>query len=72
MKIVKKYAESGRVAIRNIRRDANEHLRQAEKDKDISEDDLRRAQEKTQDHTDKFVAEIDEMFGVKEKEIMEV
>ncbi len=72
VKIVKKYTESGRVAIRNIRRDANEHLKQAEKDKDISEDDLRRAQEKIQDHTDKFGAEIDEMFGVKEKEIMEV
>jgi len=72
VKIVRKYAENGRVSIRNIRREANDHLRHAEKDKEISEDDLRRAQEQIQEHTDKYIAEIDEMLKAKEKEIMEV
>lgn len=72
VKIVKKYAENGRVSVRNIRREANEHLKKAEKDKEISEDDLRRSQEQTQEYTNKYIAEIDEMLAVKEKEIMEV
>ncbi len=72
VKIVKKYAENGRISVRNIRRDANDQLKQAEKDKEISEDDLRRAQEQIQEQTDKYIAEMDEMLKAKEKEIMEV
>lgn len=72
VKIVKKYTESGRVAIRNVRREANDHLKNAEKDKDISEDELKRSQDKIQEYTDKYISEIDEMLKVKEKEIMEV
>jgi len=72
VKIVKKYAEGGRVAIRNIRRDANDHLKQAEKNKEISEDDLKRAQDNVQELTDKYINEIDEMLSTKENEVMEV
>lgn len=72
VKVAKKIGEDGRIAVRNIRRDANDHLRHKEKDHEISEDDLERAQEEVQKLTDKYIAEIDEMLGVKEREIMEV
>jgi len=72
VKIVKKYAEEGRVAVRNIRRDANEHLKKEEKRHEISEDDLERAEKEVQKLTDSRIKEIDELFRMKEKEIMKV
>jgi ribosome recycling factor len=57
--------------VRNVRRDANEHLKKAEKDKEISEDDLKRAEKKVQEHTDKYIKEIDRALKEKETEIME-
>lgn len=72
VKLVHRMAEDGKVAIRNVRRDANEHLKAEEKNHEMSKDDLERAQQKTQKLTDQFCAEIDTMLGTKEKEIMEV
>jgi ribosome recycling factor len=60
------------VAVRNLRRDANEQLKKLVKDKAISEDDERRAQEDIQKLTDRFVAEIDKLLATKEQEIMTV
>lgn len=71
-KVVKHEGEQAKVAVRNLRRDANEHLKKLLKDKEISEDDERRAQEEVQKLTDRFVAEIDRMLAVKEQEIMTV
>lgn len=72
VKLVKGEAEDAKVAIRNIRRDANEALKKLVKDKACSEDDERRAQDDVQKLTDKFVAEIDKLASEKEKEIMTV
>jgi len=72
VKLVKSEAEDGKIAIRNIRRDANEALKKLLKDKTISEDDERRAQDDVQKLTDKFVAEVDKLFAEKEKEILTV
>jgi len=72
VKQVKKMAEEGRVAVRNIRRDANDDLKKLEKSGDISEDESRRAQEKVQNTTNKFIADIDKTLEAKEAEIMEV
>jgi ribosome recycling factor len=72
VKLVKKFCEEGKIAIRNVRRDANEHLRKIEKEQHISEDERRRAEEQVQKLTDKYVKEIDALFEQKEKEIMEV
>jgi len=72
IKSLKKEAEAQKVAIRNIRRDANERIRKAEKDKEISQDESRRIQEKIQKLTDKYVKKVDEILGAKEKEVMEV
>jgi ribosome recycling factor len=71
-KVVKSEGEEAKVAIRNIRRDANEQLKKGVKDKLISEDDERRAQEDIQKLTDRFVAEIDKIVTQKESEIMTV
>lgn len=71
-KVVKHEGEQAKVAVRNLRRDANEHLKKLLKDKEISEDDERRAQEDVQKLTDRFVVEIDRMLVVKEQEIMTV
>jgi ribosome recycling factor len=70
-KIVHKRTEEGRVSIRNVRRDAHEDLKKAEKDKLISEDDLRRGAERLQKITDSFIALADEVGVHKEKEVME-
>ncbi len=70
-KLVKKRTEEGRVALRNVRRDAHEELKKAEKDKVISEDDLKRAAERLQKLTDSYIALADEVGANKEKEIME-
>ncbi|MBX7150737.1 ribosome recycling factor [bacterium] len=72
VKLGKKYAEDGRIAVRNIRRDANEHIKKAEKNHEVSEDDSKHAQDKIQKMTDSYVKKIDEMLVIKEKEIMEV
>lgn len=72
VKMVKKIAEDGRISVRNIRRDANEHIKTHEKNHEVSEDDSKRAHDETQKLTDKYVAEIDTIFHQKEKEIMEV
>jgi ribosome recycling factor len=71
-KVVKSDGEDGKVAIRNIRRDANEQLKKLVKDKLISEDDERRAQDDIQKLTDRFVADIDKALAQKESEIMTV
>ncbi|MGE5619099.1 MAG: ribosome recycling factor [Sphingomonadaceae bacterium] len=70
-KIVKKRTEEGRVALRNLRRDALEELKKAEKDKLISEDDLKRGQERLQKLTDSYISKADEVGQHKEQEIME-
>ena len=71
VKICKKIAEDGRVAVRNIRRDANEKLKNAEKDHAISEDDSHRFQDNVQELTDDTIKKIDELMEKKEAEIME-
>jgi len=70
-KSTKKFGEEAKVAIRNIRRDANDEIKKKEKG-EISEDESRRHQEDVQKLTDKFVAEVDKILAAKEKEIMEV
>ncbi|SFB20301.1 ribosome recycling factor [Collimonas sp. OK607] len=72
VKLVKGEAEDAKIAIRNIRRDANEGLKKLVKDKECSEDDERRAQDEIQKLTDKAVAEIDKQVIDKEKEILTV
>lgn len=72
VKVSRKYAEDAKVAVRNVRRDANEHLKKLEKDKAISEDDLKKATEEVQKLTDKYVAEADKKCQSKEKEIMDI
>jgi ribosome recycling factor len=71
-KVVKHEAEDARVAVRNVRRDAISHLKDALKSKAVSEDDERRAQDDIQKLTDKFVAEIDKLCQAKEAEMMTV
>lgn len=70
-KSTKKFGEEAKVAIRNIRRDANDDIKKKEKS-EISEDESRRHQEDVQKITDRFVAEVDKILAAKEKEIMEV
>lgn len=72
VKIVKKMGEGGKVAIRNIRRDANEDLKDMERKKAISEDELHQNMEKVQKITDSFIGKIDEALGAKEREILEI
>ena len=71
-KVVKGRAEDGRVAVRNIRRDAIDEMRHEEKDSDITKDDLKHGQDEAQKLTDRFTEEIDAMLKAKEKELMEV
>ena len=72
IKVVKHEAESARVAVRNVRRDANAHLKELVKDKKISEDDERRAEDEVQKLTDRTIAEIDKLLHAKEAELMAV
>lgn len=72
VKLCKSEAEDAKIAVRNIRRDANEQLKKLVKDKAISEDDERRAQDDVQKLTDKFVADIDKVVAEKEKEVLTV
>lgn len=71
-RIVRHEGESARVAVRNLRRDANQHLKDAVRDKTISEDDERRAEESIQKLTDHHVAEIDKLLAHKEQELMQI
>jgi ribosome recycling factor len=72
VKVVKHEAEQGRVAIRNIRRDANSDFKELLKEKEISEDEERKAEENIQKLTDSYVAKIDKVLADKEAELMEV
>jgi ribosome recycling factor len=72
VKVVKKKGEEGKVAIRNIRRDANDSLKKLEKDKEISEDELKKALDEVQKMTDSYIKKVDETVEHKEQEVMEV
>jgi ribosome recycling factor len=72
VKMVKKIAEEAKVAVRNIRRDANEDLKKLEKEKHISEDEVKKAQDEIQKLTDSHITRVDDVLANKEKEIMEV
>ena len=72
MKVIKKKAEEGRVAIRNIRRDTNDQLKSQQKEGNISEDELKRKQEDVQKMTDRMIKDIDNLLANKEQEIMQV
>ncbi|GAB1232851.1 ribosome recycling factor [Ferrigenium sp. UT4] len=72
IKVVKSEGEDAKIAVRNIRRDANEQLKKLLKDKEVGEDEERRAQEDVQKLTDRFVAEIDKALQVKEADLMAV
>jgi ribosome recycling factor len=72
VKIVKKLAEESKVAIRNIRRDVNETIKDLKKEKTISEDEQYKAQEEIQKITDDFIKKIDASYSIKEKEILEI
>lgn len=72
VKLVKKYAEEAKVAVRNIRRDANDDLKKLQKDGEMTEDELRRSTDEVQKLTDKEIVKVDEVAANKEKEIMEV
>lgn len=72
VKLVKKFGEESKVAIRNVRRDANDHLKREEKEKKISEDQLKEAETRTQKLTDDHIKIIEDILKHKEKEIMEV
>ncbi|MFZ6657820.1 ribosome recycling factor [Undibacterium sp. TJN19] len=72
VKLVKTEGENAKIAVRNIRRDANESLKKMLKEKECSEDDERRAQDEVQKLTDKFVAEVDKLLAEKEKEVLTV
>lgn len=72
IKQAKNEAENARIAIRNVRRDANTALKGLVKDKEISEDEERRAQDDVQKITNKYIADVDAAFAVKEKDLMEI
>lgn len=72
VKVAKNMAEQSRVSIRNVRRDANDELKKAEKDGEISEDDLKRAEDEVQKLTDQYVEQVNQILETKEKEILEI
>ncbi|MBM4145537.1 MAG: ribosome recycling factor [Nitrospira sp.] len=72
VKMVKKKAEEAKVAVRNIRRDSNEELKKLEKEKYLSEDETKKAQDEIQKITDSYITRVDDVLANKEKEIMEV
>jgi ribosome recycling factor len=72
VKLVKRFGEDTKIAIRNVRRDANDQLKKAEKEDHVSEDQRIKAEKDVQDLTDKHVTHVDEMLKSKEEEIMEV
>ena len=72
VKVVKKMSEDARIAVRNIRRESLEKVKEREKKKEISEDEMKRWQDRVQKETDSYVKKIDEILKAKEQEIMEV
>ena len=72
VKVAKRVAEEAKVAIRNIRRDGNDFIKELEKEKEISEDDFKKGQEEVQKITDSYIAKVDDILTHKEKEIMKV
>ncbi|WP_428261468.1 ribosome recycling factor [Haliangium sp.] len=72
VKVVKKMTEDARIKVRAARRDGNDLLREAEKDKDISEDESKQGQKRIQELTDSFVSRVDEIAAAKEKEILDI
>ena len=72
VKVARKMAEDNKVAIRNIRRDANEMLKDLKTEKEITEDNLYRSQDEVQKITDDFISQVDELCAAKEKEILEI
>ena len=72
IKVVRGETEQGRVAIRNIRRDANGDIKDLEKEKEIGEDEARKGEEQIQQLTNKFVKEMDDLLAEKEKELLEI
>jgi len=72
IKVVKHEGENAKVAVRNLRRDANNHLKEELKNKTISEDQERRAQDEVQKLTDRFIAEVDKLLAEKEKDLLAV
>ena len=72
IRVVRHEAEGARVACRNIRRDANNDIKELLKEKELSEDDARRAEDEIQKITDKHIADIEQMLEVKEKDLMEI
>jgi len=72
VKVIRRMGEDSKIAIRNARRDANDTLKMLEKEKEITEDDLKRGEKQIQDVTDSFVENVDEVMDNKEKEVMEI
>lgn len=72
VKVIKKKAEETKVAVRNIRRDSNEMVKDLKKEKEISEDEQFRAQDEIQKITDEFIASVDTVYNNKEKEVLEI
>jgi ribosome recycling factor len=72
VKLVKRFGEEAKIALRNVRRDANEHLKKAEKEEHVSEDERKKAEKQVQDMTDRHIGLVDELLRHKETEIMEV
>jgi ribosome recycling factor len=72
VKVVRAEAENGKIAIRNIRRDANSSIKDLQKDKEISEDEQRQAEDEIQKITDMFVKQVDDVLAAKETELMEI
>ncbi len=70
VKIIHKIIEDGRVAVRNLRRDANDQLKKLEKDKELSEDNLKRALDNVQEDTDNYIGKLNKILEAKEKELM--
>ena len=69
---MKKYGEDAKVAIRSIRRDANDKLKTMKKNSELTEDDLKQGEDKTQKLTDKYIKNIDEVVAEKEKEVLSI
>lgn len=72
VKVAKKYGEESKVSVRNARRDGNEEIKKLEKDKEISQDDMKKHQEDVQKLTDAYILKVDKILETKEKDILEV
>jgi ribosome recycling factor len=72
VKVIKRIGEDSKVALRNVRREANDRIKKLEKEHDLSEDDMRHKQDAIQKLTDSFVHKVDEAIAAKEKEILEI